>query len=88
MDEIIKDTKFANKTLDFLNIDAEGYDYQVLLGLNLKRYRPEVICIEISPLVNKKNEQYKDTKIYKHLLKYGYKLSWKGFNSFIFTYQK
>ena len=88
LDEIIKDTKFANKTLDFLNIDAEGYDYQVLLGLNLKRYRPEVICIEISPLVNKKNEQYKDTKIYKHLLKYGYKLSWKGFNSFIFTYQK
>ena len=70
------------------NIDAEGYDYQVLLGLDLKRYNPEVICIEISPLVNKKNEHYKDTRIYEHLLKHGYKLSWKGFNSFIFTYQK
>ena len=88
LDYIIKKTKFSNKTIDFLNIDAEGYDYQVLLGLNLKRYNPKVICIEISPLVDKKNEQYKNTKIFKHLLKHGYKLSWKGFNSFIFTYQK
>ena len=88
LDYIIKETKFSNKTIDFLNIDAEGYDYQVLLGLNLKRYNPKVICIEISPLVDKKNEQYKNTKIYKYLLKHGYKLSWKGFNSFIFTYQK
>ena len=88
LDDIIQNTKFSNKTIDFLNIDAEGYDYQVLLGLNLKRYNPKVICIEISPLVEKKNEQYKDTKIYKYLLKHGYKLSWKGFNSFIFTYQK
>lgn len=88
LDEIIEKTKFSNEIIDFLNIDAEGYDYQVLLGLNLKRYKPEVICIEISPLVDKKNDHYKDTKIYKHLLKHGYKLSWKGFNSFIFTYQK
>ena len=88
LDEIIEETKFSNKIIDFLNIDAEGYDYQVLLGLDLKRYNPEVICIEISPLVNKKNEHYKDTRIYEHLLKHGYKLSWKGFNSFIFTYQK
>ena len=88
LDEIIEKTKFSNEIIDFLNIDAEGYDYQVLLGLNLKRYKPEVICIEISPLVDKKNDHYKDTKIYKHLLKHGYKLSWKGFNSFIFTHQK
>lgn len=88
LDEIIEKTKFSNEIIDFLNIDAEGYDYQVLLGLNLKRYKPEVICIEISPLVDKKNEHYKDTRIYEHLLKHGYKLSWKGFNSFIFTHQK
>ena len=88
LDKIIQETKYSNKTINFLNIDAEGYDYQVLLGLNLKKYNPEVICIEISSLVDEKNEQYKDTKIYKHLIKYGYKLSWRGFNSFIFTYQK
>ena len=88
LDEIIEKTKFSNEIIDFLNIDAEGYDYQVLLGLNLNKYNPEVICIEISPLVDKKNDHYKDTKIYEHLLKHGYKLSWKGFNSFIFTHQK
>ena len=88
LDKIIQETKYSNKIINFLNIDAEGYDYQVLLGLNLKKYNPEVICIEISSLVDEKNEHYKDTKIYKHLIKYGYKLSWRGFNSFIFTYQK
>jgi FkbM family methyltransferase len=30
----------------FLSIDTEGYDYEVILGLNLKRFRPEVIITE------------------------------------------
>ena len=70
-----------------MNIDAEGYDYQVLLGLDIKRYCPRVICIEISPLVDKKNENYKESKVYKYLLQNGYKLTWKGSNSFIFLFQ-
>lgn len=86
--KIIDETKFSNKKIDFLNVDAEGYDYQVLLGLDIKKYCPKVICIEISPLVDKKNENYKNTSIYKYLIKNHYKLSWKGFNSFIFTFQK
>ena len=35
----------------------------------------------------KKNENYKDTKIYKYLLQNNYKLTWKGSNSFIFLFQ-
>lgn len=87
LSKIIEDTKFCKRRIDFLNIDAEGYDYQVLLGLDLKKYSPRVICIEISPLVDKKNENYKDTKIYKYLLQNGYQLTWKGSNSFIFLFQ-
>ena len=85
--EIIDNTKFSERKIDFLNIDAEGYDYQVLLGLDIKKYCPRAICIEISPLVDKKNENYKDTKIYKYLLQNNYKLTWKGSNSFIFLFQ-
>ena len=70
-----------------MNIDAEGSDYQVLLGLDIKRYCPRIICIEISPLVDKKNENYKESKVYKYLLQNGYKLIWKGSNSFIFLFQ-
>ena len=86
--QIIDDTKFSNKKIDFLNIDAEGHDYEVLQGLDLKKYSPKIICIEISPLVDEKNKNYKDTKIFKYLLENNYKLIWKGFNSFIFELNK
>ena len=86
--QIIDDTKFSDKKIDFLNIDAEGHDYEVLQGLDLKKYSPKIICIEISPLVDEKNKNYKDTKIFKHLLENNYKLIWKGFNSFIFELNK
>lgn len=86
--QIIDDTKFSNKKIDFLNIDAEGHDYEVLQGLDLKKYSPKIICIEISPLVDEKNKNYKDTKIFKHLFENNYKLIWKGFNSFIFELNK
>jgi len=86
--QIIDDTKFSNKKIDFLNIDAEGHDYEVLQGLDLKKYSPKIICIEISPLIEKKNKNYKDTKIFKYLLKNNYKLAWKGYNSFIFELNK
>ena len=32
--------------IDLLSIDCEGYDCEVLLGLDLDRYRPSLICIE------------------------------------------
>ena len=86
--QIIDDTKFSNKKIDFLNIDAEGHDYEVLRGLDLKKYSPKIICIEISPLIEKKNKNYKNTKIFKYLLKNKYKLTWKGYNSFIFELNK
>ena len=86
--QIINDTKFSNKKIDFLNIDAEGHDYEVLQGLDLKKYSPKIICIEISPLIEKKNKNYKNTKIFKYLLKNNYKLTWKGYNSFIFELNK
>lgn len=34
--------------IDFMSIDAEGYDLNVLKGLNILRYKPKYICIEAS----------------------------------------
>lgn len=84
LNHIIENTKYSEREIDFLNIDVEGYDYQVLKGLNFEKYSPNIICIEISRLVNKKNENYKNTEIFKYLNKNKYKLAWKGSNSFIF----
>lgn len=36
--------------IDFLNIDAEGCDYEVLRSIDFDRFRPEVLCIEVTAL--------------------------------------
>ena len=45
LDEIIE--KYAaGRTIDFLKIDVEGWERQVLTGLDLTRHRPTIIVIE------------------------------------------
>lgn len=49
---------FVDKKVDkinFLKIDVEGYEYNVLAGNDWKKYRPELICIEA-------NHTFKDWK--------------------------
>ena len=42
------------KDFDFLNIDVEGHEFDVLKGLNLNKYRPKLISIEIHVLKPRK----------------------------------
>jgi len=36
------------KEVDFLSVDAEGYDLEVLKSNNWERFRPKVLCVEIA----------------------------------------
>ena len=38
----------ANTKIDFLSIDVEGLDYQVLLSNNWGKYKPEIVLVEES----------------------------------------
>lgn len=42
----ILDAASCPKDFDFLSVDTEGFDYQVLVGLDLDIYRPRVIVTE------------------------------------------
>ena len=35
------------KVIDYLNIDVEGYEINVLKGFSIKKYKPKLISIEI-----------------------------------------
>ena len=61
-----------------MDIDVEGADYKVLLGLDFKRYKPKLICIEIH------NKNVSDDKIFKFLVNKGYTLIWSGVFSHLF----
>ena len=87
LNSIINNSKFKKNKIDFLNIDVEGSELDVLKSLNFKKFKPKLICIEIHNHEEMYNEDLgylKRNAVYKFLIKKGYKIFWnKGF-SFIF----
>ena len=81
---ILDKTKFKRKEIDFLNIDTEGNDLEVLQSLDFKKYIPKLICIELIDHFNPDLKKIKKHKIYKFLINKKYKLVWSGHFSHIF----
>jgi hypothetical protein len=65
----VKTKIFSNlvkDNFDFLNIDCEGNDYKILISIDLKKYNPKLICIEISSKEDKKSIlEYLNTYTYE-----------------------
>ena len=78
IDEILSKTKYVNSTIDFLNIDIEGLDFEALQSLNFEKYDPKLICIEIH------NFKVEDSVVYDFLKKKNYQLVWSGVFSHLF----
>ena len=75
------------KKIDFINIDVEGGELDVLKSLNFKRYKPQLVCIEIHNTKNMYDTNYKyleSNKVYNYLVNKNYKVVWKRKYSFIF----
>ena len=47
LNSILEESKYRDKRIDFLNIDVEGSDFEVLQSLDFNKYSPELICIEV-----------------------------------------
>jgi FkbM family methyltransferase len=76
---ILDNSKFKNKEIDFLSIDVEGVELEVLQGLNLNIYKPKIIVVELLDLDSKKLEiknlninNVINSEIYKYLEKKNY----------------
>jgi FkbM family methyltransferase len=81
--KIIDKTRYKNRKIDFLSIDTEGKDFEVLRSLNLKKYDPKYVCIEIYSDKNV-NFNIKKNPIYKYLIKKNYKLLFNKRENYIF----
>jgi FkbM family methyltransferase len=66
--------------IDFLSIDCEGFDLQVLQGLELDFHRPKVICFEA--------EWMEESAIYRYLDQNGYRLKARSLSNAIFVDSK
>ena len=67
LNTILKKNKIAK--FDYLNIDVEGAEIQVLNGLDIKKYKPKLITLEINNFLNALDSK---TSINNHLLKNNY----------------
>ena len=65
LDDILVTCKVPNKTIDLLDIDVEGYDFQVLKSIDLNLFHVKVILIETG-----ENEN----SIIKYLSNYNYSI--------------
>ena len=79
LNNIIENSKFKNSKIDFVSIDVEGNEMNVLNGFNLKKYKPKLILLEFI-LPNKKEfyekgiNEITNSEVYKFLIKNEYKL--------------
>ena len=78
MNQILQNCKYRDREIDLLDVDVEGADYKVLLGLNFERYKPKLICVEIH------NQNINNDNVFKFLDSKGYKLIWSNLFSHLF----
>lgn len=76
LSNIIDNTKYKDREIDFLSVDAEGHDLQVLKSLDFDRYQPKLVAIESHfPLFS----QVENSDLYQFLISKEYNLvAWSG----------
>ncbi|QNM86257.1 FkbM family methyltransferase [Polaribacter pectinis] len=70
LNEIIEEHKVSK--IDLLCIDVEGHDFKVLQSINLKKYRPKLIVVEMLDNFDFKN--LSESEIFSYLKENNYKL--------------
>ena len=76
LNSILNQSKFKNRQIDFLNIDVEGADFEVLKSLDFTIYEAKIICIEIM------EKNIFESEIYNFLKDINYKKIWSSKSSF------
>ncbi|HTI80825.1 MAG TPA: FkbM family methyltransferase [Acetobacteraceae bacterium] len=74
----------ANTPIDFMDIDVESHELQVLSSNDWTRFRPNVICLE---MLMTRIDEVKDHPVGRYLADVGYRLFAKLDNSTLFQEQ-
>ena len=88
LNSIIENSPFKDNKIDFLTIDVEGYEINVLKGFDIKKYQPDIIVLEFIDNAVKKQEFYNNniqnlinSEIYKYMSMNNYSfVNWIGFD--------
>lgn len=81
LSELLDEYLPANQKIDFLSIDVEGLDWEVLRSNNWDMYRPEVVLVEV---LGSSLSELEDSDINKFMAGHGYEPYAKAVNTVIF----
>ena len=82
LEEILDKNLQIGQEIDFMDIDVEGLDFNVVKSNNWQKYRPKVILVEILNINN--IFDLKNNEIVKYLEKVGYQFFAKTYNTIFF----
>lgn len=82
LDEILVSNLKSNQIIDFMSIDVEGMELEVLKSFNLKRFEPKLILVE--SLRSYTISEAIRSELNKFLCKQHYNLAAKTYNTLIF----
>ena len=71
LENLIDQTPYKGREIDFLSVDVEGHELPVLQSLNFDRYRPKVLHVEVWAATL---EQVLQSKSYAYITSKGYVL--------------
>ena len=81
LEEILEKYLPSGQEIDFMSIDVEGLDLQVLKSNNWERFRPKFVLVEI---LGSSIKEIANSKEYKYLSGFEYEIFAKTVNTFIF----
>ena len=91
LNNILDQTRYRNKKIDFFNLDVEGHELDILESLNFKKYQPTLICVEIhnhEEMYNNNTDYMKRNPVNNLLLKNGYSIVWNHGFSYVYALNK
>ena len=81
LEEVLDNNLPESQEIDFLSIDVEGLDFEVLKSNNFKKYRPKIILIEI---LNSSLNDIQKNKVSIYLKSADYHVYAKSINTVVF----
>ena len=79
LNSLIENSKFKDSKINYVSIDVEGHELNVLMGFNLKKYKPDLIILEfidpnIKEFYQQNVENIIDSSLYQYMSDQDYKL--------------
>ena len=77
LEDVLDEYIPENQEIDFMSMDAEGYDLSILENMNIGKYRPQFVCVEDS-------KDDASSKIGRFMIDNGYKKVFSNISNSIY----